>query len=308
MDVTVCTLTRNRSAHLMNQIRGLLGSTRHPVAHVIAVMGGDDPRSHVPPTPWETRFVDVEGAGELPLAAARNAAVAASTTPGVVLLDVDCIPSRTLVASYAGAMDRFDGILMGGVRYLPAAWEAQVGVGTRSPDAPPSWEDATLHQIGERHPSRPEPPNVAGTLLTDAYELFWSLSFAIRRDTMLDRIGGFDSGYGGYGGEDTDFAFRARDAGVPLAWAGQAWAFHQHHDTYDPPVQHVASVLENARRFRDVWGCWPMEGWLKRFAELGLMRWDPDSDELEFVREPTNAELRAAYRPTAVPRADTSSS
>lgn len=297
MDVTVCTLTRDRTGHLVNQVRGLLGSTRPPAEHVVAVMGGEDPRPMVPRTPWPTRFIDIDGGGDLPLARARNAAVGAADTDGVVLLDVDCIPSRTLIASYADALDRFDGILMGGVRYLPPGWAS----GTPG-DGP--IDDAFLHRTGERHPSRPEPPREAVTRRTDRYELFWSLSFAVRRRTMVDRIGGFDEGYGGYGAEDTDLALRAREAGVPLGWLGDAWAFHQHHDTYDPPVQHVASIVPNARRFHDVWGRWPMEGWLSRLADAGLVRWDPAGDTLELVRGPSEAELAAAHRATAVPRED----
>lgn len=291
MDVTVCTLTRDRTSHLVNQVEGLLHSTVHPRAHVVAVMGGDDPRPHVPSTPWETRFVDVGSAsGTLPLAAARNAAVRAADTPGVVLLDVDCIPSSSLVASYGGALERFDGILMGGVRYLPPV--AYVGMPR---------EDRELHARSERHPVRPDPPPAGVFERTDAYELFWSLSFAVRRRTMLDRLGGFDEGYGGYGAEDTDLAFRAREMGVPLAWLGGAWAYHQHHDTYDPPVQHVASIVGNARRFRAVWGRWPMEGWLTRFSHIGLVRWDPDGETLELLREASTDELAAAHRLTAVP-------
>lgn len=291
MEVTVCTLTRNRTAHLVKQVRGLLASVVPPSGHVVAVMGGEDPRGQLPDTPWATTFVDVPTAGGLPLAAARNASVARSRTPGVILLDVDCIPSRTLVGSYASALDRFDGILMGGVRYLPPG-----------PDVDPQ-DDAAMHRIGERHPVRPEPPRPGGTVPTDRYELFWSLSFAVRRQTLRTRIGGFDEGYGGYGAEDTDLAFRAREAGVPLAWLGDAWAYHQHHDTYDPPFQHVASIVGNARRFREVWGAWPMEGWLRRFAEHGLVRWDPDGDLLELIREARSEELAAAHRATAVPPA-----
>lgn len=300
MDVTVCTLTRDRTRHLVNQVRGLLASDRRPAAHVVAVMEGEDPRPALPASPWETIVVDVEGGGELPLARARNVAARAAPTDGVILLDVDCIPSATLVASYADALDHFDGILMGGLRYLPPDWEARVG--------PSPWSDEALHAVGERHPTRPEPPPPGELAGTDAYELFWSLSFAVRRDTLRDRIGGFDEAYGGYGGEDTDLALRARAAGVPLAWVGDAWAFHQHHDTYDPPLQHLASILPNARRFRDVWGRWPMEGWLRRFAEAGLVRWDPDGDTLELVRRPSEEELAAAHRATAVPDGDASRS
>lgn len=290
MEVTVCTLTRDRTAHLVNQVRGLLRSSTPPAAHVVAVMGGEDPSGDVPATPWPTRYVEVPSQGPLPLATARNEAVRAAGTEGIVLLDVDCIPGRHLIGAYAHGLQRLDAILMGGVRYLPSD-AASGGV----PD------DDDLHRLGARHPVRPDPPPPGELQTTDAYELFWSLSFAVRRGTMLERIGGFDEGYGGYGAEDTDLAFRAREAGVPLAWVGAAWAYHQHHDTYDPPVQHVRSIVVNARRFREVWGRWAMEGWLARFDELGLVEWDPDSDRLEFVRDPSASELEEAHRPAAVP-------
>ena len=293
MDVTVCTLVRNRTDQLVNQVRGLLASTAAPVAHVVAVMGGEDPRGAVPPTPWPTRFLDVDTGGDLPLARARNAAVLETSTTGVVLLDVDCIPEPSLVAAYGTGLDQLDGILMGGVRYLPPGWQR---------GDPPSVAPRDLRAVGEPHPSRPDPPEEPGVLRrTDAYHLFWSLSFAVRRTTLVDVVGGFDEAYGGYGGEDTDLAFRARDRGVPLAWVGGALAHHQHHETFDPPVQHVASIVGNARRFHEVWGHWPMEGWLATFDEMGLVAWDTDADTLAFLRDATPEERAEAHRRTALP-------
>lgn len=294
MEVTVCTLTRNRTGHLVNQVRGLLNGVRPPKAHVVAVMGGEDPRPHLPSTPWPTKFVDVEGGGELPLARARNEAARHAPTGVLVMLDVDCIPSSSLVATYAQALDEFDGIVMGEVRYLPAG------------GAEPPWDDEVLHRRSDPHPVRPAPPPRGQLALTDAYALFWSLSFAVRRTTMLERIGGFDEGYGGYGAEDTDFAFRARQEEVPIAWVGGARAYHQHHETYDPPLQHLTSIADNARRFHEVWGRWPMEGWLSRFQEMGLISWDPDGDELVVRRHPTDHERQRAHRSTAVPAEDDS--
>ncbi|WP_300342830.1 galactosyltransferase-related protein [Nesterenkonia sp.] len=54
-------------------------------------------------------------------------------------------------------------------------------------------------------PAAPPPGEIR---CTDDYELFWSLSFAVRRE-VFDQIGGFDAGYTGYGAEDTDFAQHA---------------------------------------------------------------------------------------------------
>ena len=113
-------------------------------------------------------------------------------------------------------------------------------------------------------------------------ELFWSLAFAVAPATHA-RVGGFDPGYVGYGAEDTDYAFRARAAGVPLAWVGDAWAHHQHHPVSSPPVEHLSDIARNARRFRARWGTWPMRGWLTAFADTGLIRWHEQGTSLEVV-------------------------
>ncbi|MBY5161334.1 glycosyltransferase family 2 protein [Salsipaludibacter albus] len=286
--VTVCTLTRDRTSHLVNQVHGLRASHRAPAAHVVAVMGGEDPRPHVPATPWETRFVRVPTSRhELPLARARNVAARAADTEALVMLDVDCIPSPGLVGAYARALGRFDGIVMGEVRYLPPGDVDVAGLR----DDP-----------GRAHPSRPRPPAADVLRTTDDWHLFWSLSFGVRRSTLLDHLDGFDVGYVGYGAEDTDFALRAHRAGVPFAWLGGARAHHQYHPTFDPPVQHLASIVVNAHRFHDRWGRWPMEGWLRAFAARGLVDWDPQRGRLQVVRAPDEGDLASARQDTAVPR------
>ena len=59
-----------------------------------------------------------------------------------------------------------------------------------------------------------------------------------------------------------------------MRWVGGAIAFHQYHEVSAPPVEHLESILRNARVFHRRWGWWPMPGWLNRFAELGLVRFD----------------------------------
>jgi N-acetylglucosaminyl-diphospho-decaprenol L-rhamnosyltransferase len=105
------------------------------------------------------------------------------------------------------------------------------------------------------------------------------------RPAVHRAIGGFDERYVGYGGEDTDYALRARRASVGLVWVGGAWAYHQHHPVSDPPREHLAEIVRNARLFRERWGRWPMEGWLRAFAAAGSVDWDPDGDELR-LRSP----------------------
>lgn len=59
-----------------------------------------------------------------------------------------------------------------------------------------------------------------------------------------------------------------------LDWTGGADAYHQFHPAGDPPVEHLADILVNARVFVERWGWWPMEGWLTAFQRRGLAHLD----------------------------------
>jgi N-acetylglucosaminyl-diphospho-decaprenol L-rhamnosyltransferase len=157
---------------------------------------------------------------------------------------------------------RGDGLHVGPVTYLPEGVVVEV--------------DTDLDPLTSPHAARPSPPDGELVEATPAQQvLFWSLSFAASADAWA-RIGGFDEGYVGYGGEDTDFAMRAAAAGVPLVWVGGAHAYHQHHPTSAPPWQHLDDILRNGRRYAERWGTWPMEGWLRAFSEAGAIAWDDE--------------------------------
>lgn len=284
--VGIVTIVRDRTAHLDRVLAGLVRQTRRPDAVTIVVMGGEDPEGAVRERGLPVTFVHLEVPdGGLPLAAARNLGAARTAADVLVFLDVDCIPGANLLASYVAALATDDLLLMGEVRYL------QPGATTDDPD------EVALHDRSRPHPAR-SAPGGEGPARTERYELFWSLSFAVRRATFLTTIGGFDPALDGYGGEDTDLALAARAAGVPLAWVPGAVAYHQHHDTYDPPLPHLVSIVRNARTFRDKWGTWPMGGWLRGFDELGCVRFDEARDELELLRLPSDDEVAAARRST----------
>lgn len=199
----------------------------------------------------------------LPLSSARNAGVAAALDRGadvLVFLDVDCLPDPELISAYAGAATRpdvADRLLAGPVTYLASPGSS-------------GYDLDTLTQLDNPHPARPSPSR-GHIALGGSHDLFWSLSFAVHAGTW-DRIGGFHEEYVGYGGEDTDFAWTARERGIDLAWIGDARAYHQHHEVEDPPVRHLDDILRNGSVFHRRWGRWPMRGWLDEFERMGLVQ------------------------------------
>lgn len=198
------------------------------------------------------------------LSRARNQVAQTALDKGaelLIFLDADCIPGPSLVSGYVDAAHHWPGdVLCGPVTYLDAP-------GTSG------YELEELVALTNPHPARPNPPagqTRCGT--NEEWNLFWSLSFALSAQTWHDS-GGFDEGYFGYGGEDTDFAYRLRAQGKTLRWVGGAHAYHQWHPVSSPPVEHLGDILANATRFHSIWGTWPMEGWLTAFAELGLVEY-----------------------------------
>ncbi|GMA31523.1 glycosyltransferase family 2 protein [Litorihabitans aurantiacus] len=254
MTAVVTLASAARLDHVRRQQARLAGAD---VERVVVWLDAEEPPAldgaivlHVPP-----------GAHGMRLAAGRNLGVAEATARGhglLVLLDADCVPGPNLLAAYAAAAaSHQDGLLCGAVTYLAQGVTVEA--------------DTDLAALTAPHPARPAP--AVGDLVEAApeeYPLFWSLSFATTPAGWA-RIGGFDEAYEGYGGEDTDLAFRARDAGAPLVWVGGADAYHQHHPTSSPPWQHLDDILRNGALFHGRWGTWPMTGWLEAFEAAGAV-------------------------------------
>ncbi len=272
--ITTCSVSR--LDHVRRQQRFL---TTEPVRRVVVWLDAEAPPAvpefagaelvHVPP-----------GKRGLRLAAARDRGAGRALAAGatlLVFLDADCLPGPDLLARYHAAAGAHPGALLcGPVTYLPAG-------------AAPEQADL-LPALTAPHAARPAPPDGEDVLAgPDDHRLFWSLSFAVTAETWRT-VGGFHEDYEGYGGEDTDFAFTARDAGVPLVWVGGAHAYHQHHPTSAPPWQHLDDILRNGRIFADRWGFWPMGGWLDAFAAAGAI----ERTSTGWVRRPN--EVRGSDR------------
>ena len=273
---SVLTLVRGREQHLARLIEGLNRQSTLPGELVIAFMQ-PRPMRDLPPTKFPVRTVVVDRT-YLPLAEARNAAARAATYRNLIFLDVDCVPSPTLVASYMDGLERTGGVLQGEVVYLP--------------DMPPETgvDYDTFDLMGEPHPSRPPIP-ASGLIEEPDMGMLWGLSFALKRRLFL-KVGGLDERFIGYGGEETDFARGLREVGAKLYWCGGARAYHQHHAVMRPPLHHFRDIVRNARLYHDKWGEWCMDYWLGQLHERGFIRWD--KSRITVLREPTRADIDAA--------------
>lgn len=258
----VVTLTHRRDEHLAAQHRALGLGSRLPDDYVVVAMDDDVPAREVGGLSSRVLAVPRTPDGSLPLAAARNAGVAAALSRGadvVVLLDVDCLPGSDLVQAYTDVVcARPRWVWSGPVTYLPPP--PREGYPSH-PDQLLAWDDP--------HPARPRPAPGELRHALDP-DLFWSLSFALHRDAWR-QVGGFCEDYRGYGAEDTDFARSAITHGVGLGTVGAARAYHQHHPVGSPPVEHLDDILRNGRLFHARWGEWPMTGWLEEMARAGLV-------------------------------------
>jgi GT2 family glycosyltransferase len=273
--ISILTLVKNREDHLRRLIEGLERSAVLPAELIIVDMS--DVAIIPPSVSFPLKLHRLEGAG-LPLAAARNLAASQADSEHLLFLDVDCIPSRELVACMDEALARHDGLICTEVLYLGPG---DVGAG--------DWLESALVASGKRHPVRRFPQS---GIVTEANAgLFWSLAFGVRRSTFF-QLGGFDEAFQGYGAEDTDFGFAAQAAGLELLFMGGAPAFHQHHGVTKPPLQHFADIVRNATVFRRKWGRWPMEGWLREFRQMGLIEWS--LTELNVIQSPSSAQIAVA--------------
>lgn len=287
MKLSVLTLVRQRREHLVNLMLSLDAQQQRPDELVIAWMQ-PEPDDNLPVTRFPVRHVMVKGE-KLPLARARNAAVDAATFDALVFLDVDCIASPGLIARYREVLTARPALYIGEVHYLPAKAVRYHDDGGLDLDR--------LVALGERHPARPALDEQELRPEPDHGNL-WGLSFALMRSDHR-RAGGMDENYVGYGGEETDYAWRLAAVDIPLYWVGGALAWHQHHPLHAPPWPHFEAIITNARRFYERWEHWCMDYWLGQFREAGAIDWSPESDRIDVLRYPTEQEITASQLPAS---------
>lgn len=302
LPVSVITTCYGRNRHLYNLLNSLAHGSVRP-AEVVIVNDDADPKRlaqfalNIIQVPTTTNTQSRKTGFDI--GHNRNLGATKVSYDALIFLDVDCIVAPSFIEKITAKLQLFsDALLMGQPRYLTrplTAVEAELlQQGTLASE--------TLNQLSVLNPYRDNLINDSATDIaikrTKDYGAFWSLCFAIMRE-QFEHIGGFDSSFVGYGAEDTDFAFMARQLGIGFYLTNDV-IYHQQHSVYRPPLKHLESIVTNANRFYDKWQHWPMAGWLAEFAAMNLIDWqEAQSVPIAIHRQPTDAEITSAYYPDA---------
>lgn len=273
MKISLLTIVRGRQAAIMNMIEGLKMGWQLPDEMVIVHMNEDIFGINESAFPILEYSLHVDH--QLPLAEARNYAASLAHCDHLIFLDADCIPDQQFVQQYDLAFQQNAELISGRVQYLNQA-------AMLMPDL--------LFRMQES--SYPDP--VRANIDQYPYALFWSLNFGCSK-SIFNKIGRFDETFKGYGGEDTDFGFSARQQNVAF-YTINAMAYHQYHPSYDPPLNHLEAIVNNANQFYKKWGIWPMEGWIKKFKNMGFI--DVSDQEIAITRLPTSNDLEQVLKAT----------
>ncbi len=268
-EFSVVIIVKGRLKQLTNLLDSIQVSTILPSDIQIVFM--DKPDGFLAPDGLNVNTLELNELDALPLAAARNRGIAATTTSNVIFIDVDCIVSPTLFANMLMRLQASN-VIAAYPLYLPLLPDSGI------------YEELKGNAV--THPARKDIQ--AGQPVHHLQ--FWSLIFAIQKQTF-DKIGGFDESFTGYGAEDTDFAMAFHEAGVEQLFVND-YVLHQYHDKYDPPLNHFNSIIENATRYRQKWKVLPMQRWLKAFEAMGLIVIEP-SGEITVKQQPNSLQLKS---------------
>ncbi len=213
LDVSVCIPSYNRRELLLATLRSLDRQTVSPDRFEVVVaddgssdgtveaLAGYSPR-------YRLRWFTQPNAGP---AAASNAAARLAENEILMFLDADQICTPEMIAVHIEAHEREGNVFVQGLYPLAE--------GYRSRAASLLYERSLLTSLApldRRHPASPH---------------MWSAQVSVRRSDW-EQVGGFDTSFREYGGEDTDFGLRIAALGVPFVFEPRALSYHLHEVGY----------------------------------------------------------------------------
>lgn len=205
----------NRRTTLELLLAGLERQTiPQPQFEVVVVLDGSTDSSEEMLTQWKQskRLLNLNwhkqtNSGQ---ATARNRGVELAQAPIVVFLDDDVVPEPDLLAIHLEWHAQGQPLAVLGDYHMPD----QDGKSLYHLSNWVWWEKLFMRRALPQH--RP------------GYRDFCTGNVSLRKTDFL-RVGGLDSGFRGYGGEDYELGYRLLEAGVRLVSDGRANARHLHH-------------------------------------------------------------------------------
>ena len=241
--VSICIPARNGARELPLTLTNLLRQSDHPVDRleiIVADHGSNDATADLI-ADFARRFqqirrVFVEYTGPN-RSRARNAAMNAARGEILVLIDHDVLPSTRMVSGHLELHRHFSNALVAGMTFGRGTTAEGWGV------LPPGVQ---LERIGDCYDELSGCAELADVRLSSGalngadpqqdvtdtvapQRLFYSCNLSIPRQ-VVERIGGFDENFAGWGLEDDEFALRCRAQGR-LVFSRRPWALHLPHPT-----------------------------------------------------------------------------
>lgn len=213
MEISVIVPTKNRIDTLRELLRTLLDQTLDPSAYAIVVA---DSNSTDGTAELIADLARAQPAGHLrhlpgdyaSRAAARNAGIAATRAPLLFFTDADILASRNLLERH-----------LADHRAVQQRRIAVVGC------------DLRVNSLEDYHTQR-ERPDLRRPLQRPwrrrlSWLYFLTGNASVRR-ADLERVGGFDESFTGYGHEDLELGYRLEKDGVELRYDPEAINYHWH--------------------------------------------------------------------------------
>ncbi|MBP2832925.1 glycosyltransferase [Aquimarina sp. U1-2] len=271
--LSVIIIHYNREKHLENLLKGITQGTCIP--EEIVIVDITESRRYIQINSLVITYVhlDTFDTQQLPIARARNLGAQNASYENLVFLDVDCIPCEHFIQHIKETLPLQRALYMGYPKYLKKNCEVI---------------EKSLQEHSISHPLRPK---VSTIEKCKDYGMFWSLCFFITTSLFFE-LGGFDEAYQGYGAEDTDFAFTARQWNIPF-YLTPFIVYHQQHSFFRPPFNHLYAIVANSNHFNSKWKCWPMTNHLQEFNRRNFIEWKESNTDTIKIKKTPSRELIA---------------
>ncbi|MCB4435797.1 glycosyltransferase [Alteromonas sp. McT4-15] len=293
MPVSVVTIVKNRTEKLCRLISQLEAGTDKPSELIVVWMAPPSELSLMKSDHFDIvhKFTTQQ---TLPIARARNKGMLAATYDTILYVNVEAIIAPTLVGDGVRKLTS-DSVVFTSVKFVSEDLcrgsynqlkrsHLELATGYRS-----SNDDMTfLENLNDNQQNQ---EINYGEFSNDS--ICSTVFFISKAD--FEKTGGFDESYTGFGLNDEDFFTTCRHLGLQLVQL-ETVTFVPERLTYRCPLNHLLDFVSNAQRFHHKWGFYPCNAVLKRYAALGYINNDFETQGLHVKHLPSEEEMRSSSK------------